>query len=559
MIILKWFASSMKFVKVLVNALISGFFFSGLLSLLFADLNINQKVTLSFLGGLALHLAPFYGFLAALLCILGFFIIQFFSGRKVRVAFVSPPFLVLSISLLTLLFLLISRLNYGYFLSFFDIRHRSFLQAQMLILFSLALLGLAAFFGFHRYKKRPLFFWAFFALLVPGLVFAFSQRWRYPLPQPGPKLPPLLGKKPEKKITIIGLEGLSFDFLIPLISEGKLPNFSWLMDNGSSGRLINFSPNEPVTLNASFDSGKFPAKHRQLSISRYRLGKMKEEMEVVPRFILFKQLVRIGFLKIASFRPASQAKDIWQIFEGNRISYVKKDWPYAMENPKPSQKAEKHLGNLFDNPALARDDYFLLAQNAFFRDYAYEELAADEKNRLQPQIFYLLLNGLDTVQTYFYKYSFPQQFGNIDQESLDRYGSVIKKYFAFYDELVGKYLTGLKEDELLVVFSPHGTEPLPLWKRFVERLLGNPNVSAYHEFAPDGVIFFYGKGIVRGQNVEAMRIVDVAPTLLYYLGLPVGRDMDGIVRSPLFVKEFIAENPIIYISSYEEMQILRPK
>jgi hypothetical protein len=549
----------MKFLKVLVNSALSGLFFSGLLSLLFADLDINQKVTLPFLGGLTLHLAPFYGFLVFLVCVVIFFIIQFFSGRKVRLSLVSPSFLSLSFSLLILLFLLVFRVNYGYFSSFFDVPHRSLLLTQMWTLLGLSLLGVVAFFSFHRYGKKPAFFWAYFVLLVLGLNFVFSLRWRYPLPQAASKLTPLVGKKAEKKITVIGLNGLSFDFLVPLISEGKLPNFSWLMENGSSASLANFSPNEPVALNASFASGKFPATHRLFSTSRYRLGGMKEEMEVVPRFILFKQLVRIGFLKITPFQPAVQNRDIWQIFDANHIAYVKKDWPFGVTTPTPSPKAEKLLGNLFDNPVLAGDEYFARARNAFYRDCACEELAAEEKNRVQPQVFYLLLDGLDTVESYFYRYSFPQQFGDIDQESLDKYAQVIKKYYGFYDELIGRYLTGLKEDELLVVFSPHGSEPLPLWKRFVERLLGNPDVSAYHEFAPNGVIFFYGKGVVRGQNLEAMRLVDIAPTLLYYLGLPVGRDMDGIVRSLLFVKEFIAENPVMYISSYDEYRILPPQ
>ena len=547
----------MKFLKVLANALLSGLFFAALLSLLFADLNITRKISLSFLGELTLHLALFYGLLISLLCVMVFFAVQFFTGEKARIAALSPSFLLLSLPFLILLFLLIFRLNYGYFFSFFEARVRFLLQIQMLTLSGLALLGPAAFI-FCRRKKRPLVVWAYFVLLALGLVFAFSQRWRYPLHEPALNLSPLLGKKVEKKITIIGLEGLSFDFIIPLISEGKLPNFSWLMDHGSSGRLVNFSPNEQVALNASFNSGKFPAKHRQLSLFRYRLGKMENEMEIVPRFFLFKQLVRTGFLKITPFRPVSQARDIWQIFEGNKIAYVKRDWPYVLENPRPDPTAEKLLANLFDNPALSQDSIFSSAKNAFLRDSMYENLAADEKTRLQPQIFYLLIDGLNTVQTYFYKYSFPQQFGSIDQERLDRYGPVIKKYYEFYDELIGKYLTGLKEDELLVVFSSHGIEPLPLWKRFIERLLGNPSVSAYHEFAPDGAIFFYGKGVVRGQNLEAMQIVDVAPTLLYYLGLPVGRDMDGIVRSPLFVRDFIAENPIIYIPSYEECRILPP-
>ena len=71
---------------------------------------------------------------------------------------------------------------------------------------------------------------------------------------------------------------------------------------------------------------------------------------------------------------------------------------------------------------------------------------------------------------------------------------------------------------------------------------------------PDGVVFFYGNGIGKRNTVEGMRIVDIAPTLLYYLGLPVGKDMDGIVQSPVFVGDFTAENPIFSISSYEEFR-----
>jgi hypothetical protein len=551
---------AMKFLKVLANALISGLFFSALLALLFADLNINLKMSPRFLAEMALHLAVIYGLLITCLCLTFFFMVQFFSGRSFRITFVSPSFLSLSFFLLTLLFLFFFRANTTYFDSFFDLRMRTCLRAQLVILGGLAVLGPALAYGYRRYKKKAVFFWVYFLLLSFGLGFMFLQRSRYPFEQPSPKALPLLGKKIEKKITLIGLEGLSFDLLIPLISERKLPNFSWLMDNGSSGRLINFSPTEPVTLNASLDSGKFPAKHRRLSLSRYRIGKMKETLEIVPRYLLFNQLERVGFLKISPFQPASAATDIWQVFEANQISVIKRDWPYSFEVPsQPSPRAEKLLGNILDSSIPPSDEYFAVAENALFRDCAYEEAAVEAKNARQPQIYYLLLSGLNTVQAYFYKFHFPEQFGHIDQESLQRYGPVIDKYYDFYDQIVGKSLTGLKEDELLVVFSPHGMEPLPLWKRAIESLLGNPMVSAHHEFAPDGVVFFYGKGVMRGNNFDGMRIVDIAPTLLYYLGLPVARDMDGIVRTSIFSNEFIAENPVIYISSYDEFRIIPPR
>jgi hypothetical protein len=108
---------------------------------------------------------------------------------------------------------------------------------------------------------------------------------------------------------------------------------------------------------------------------------------------------------------------------------------------------------------------------------------------------------------------------------------------------------------LFIVYSPHGTESLPFWKRVVEWTLGNAEVSSYHEQAPPGVAFFYGKGIVKGQNFEAIRLVDLAPTILYYLGLPVGKDMDGIVRGSLFERAFADENPVLTITSYDDVGI----
>jgi hypothetical protein len=45
-------------------------------------------------------------------------------------------------------------------------------------------------------------------------------------------------------------------------------------------------------------------------------------------------------------------------------------------------------------------------------------------------------------------------------------------------------------------------------------------------------------------------VVDVAPTLLYFLGLPVARDMDGFVRTDLFTRAFNEERTITFIPTY---------
>jgi hypothetical protein len=548
---------SVRLLRVLINSLLGGLFFAFLLAILVADLNINRPVSAGFLSRLTLNLAVVYGLLLAIVSCCGFIVGQYFFGRGTRIAFVSPSFLSLSFSLLIVLFLAIFRTNERYFASFFSPDVRARLFTQTILLLGLAILGIICFIGFRR-SRKALIFWAYYLIFFIGLALAVDQRSRFPVAREPSGSTPLLGKKTEKRITLIGLDGLSFDFLIPLITLGKLPNFSWLIENGNSGKLVSFSPTEPVSLQASFSTGKLPAKHRLLSGRRYRLWKMGEELETIPRFILFSQLTRFGLLKIAPVRPEARIKDFWKVLDGNRISYLDRSLPPSGRDAAPSSKGEKLAADILGEPSLPGDPLSTLARGAFLRDSAAEESAGAERSEHQPQVFHLRLDGLNSVQAYFYKYSFPEQFGDIAQERIERYGSVIERYYEYYDGLIGKFLTALKEDEILVVYSAFGVEPLPLWKRFVERLLGDPEISAYQELAPDGVVLFYGKGVRKARLGAPIQIVDIAPTLLYFLGLPVGRDMDGIVRSSVFGEDFIAENPIVYISSYEEFQVQPP-
>ncbi len=549
----------MKSFKILLNSLLAGLFSALLLSLLVADLNVNIRVSPGFLTGLIVLLALTYGLAVGLVSVFVFLLVQFFSSRTARLQWFYPSFLLLSFSLLTLAFVVLLRANYHHYFSFFDAHLGAAIRAQMIELLLLGIGGLAVYFSLRRYGRRRLVYRACLLFMVLVVALAFSQRWRYPeAPAPSPQ-EPLQGRKAEKRVTVIGLEGLTGDILASFISRGRLPNFAWLTENGGSAGLAGFSPSERSALDASFETGKLPAKHRRFSDARYRLMKMQEGVEILPRFIFFRQLARLGLLEILPNRSAMAVKDAWEILKGNRISFIKRGGLGEPAPPRPEAGCGKLLEDRFDNPALLLDPNFLLAKSAFISDCVREESVAREKTEEQPDVLYFMLDGLNTVETYFYKFSFPQQFGTIDQDELNLYGPVIEKYYEFYDALIGKYLTGLKEEELLIVFSPHGIAPLPVWKRSVERLLGNPRVSAYHEMAPEGVVFFYGRAVRRGQKARAVRIVDIAPTLLYYLGLPVGRDMDGVPASSFFTDEFVRENPIIYISSYEDFRIRPPQ
>jgi len=53
-----------------------------------------------------------------------------------------------------------------------------------------------------------------------------------------------------------------------------------------------------------------------------------------------------------------------------------------------------------------------------------------------------------------------------------------------------------------------------------------------------------GPSIRQQANLETIDITDLAPTILYALGIPVPRDMDGSVTQEMFQSRFLAEHPI---------------
>jgi hypothetical protein len=78
-------------------------------------------------------------------------------------------------------------------------------------------------------------------------------------------------------------------------------------------------------------------------------------------------------------------------------------------------------------------------------------------------------------------------------------------------------------------------------------------MSGTHERAPDGFLLAYGTAVEPGRH-ERGSIVDVTPTVLYYLGLPVGRDMDGYARADLFRTAFTSGRPIAFIPTHNKAE-----
>lgn len=491
-----------------------------------------------------------YGLVVFLITMVIFFLVQFFRGRKINISWLSPSFLMIGLSVVMLIFAVIFKINLNFFRSFYNQENLNRINHQQLIFFIIGFLGLSGYYFLYKTKKKSLVLGVYFLLIAIGNLIIFYQR-------PYLHLSEIKGSgyfeitTLERKVTLIGLEGLSFDFLIPLADEQKLPNFSWLFEEGSWGQLSSFTPNDPFILNRSIFTGKLPANHLQLSRYKYYLPNLREPLQVVPRFIFFRQLTRLGLLSLSPLPLNSSGNDLWDIIRLNQGKILRRDWPYDYKTFFP-EEALKSFHRFF--PEFQTGDNFLISllKEAFLEDFAFEKKFYREKNNSSPHLSSLFLDGLNDVEAYFYKFYFPEYFGEISQEDITRYQPVIEKYYQFYDQIVGKYLASLGDNELLIIYSPHGIEPLSLWKRIIEWILGNADISADHDLGPDGVIFFFGKDVARGQNIGQISVTDLAPTILYFLGLPVARDMDGIVRSLVFSDDFTAENPIFYITTYKK-------
>jgi predicted AlkP superfamily phosphohydrolase/phosphomutase len=68
---------------------------------------------------------------------------------------------------------------------------------------------------------------------------------------------------------------------------------------------------------------------------------------------------------------------------------------------------------------------------------------------------------------------------------------------------------------------------------------------------PDGIAIFSGPGVRLGGYVTQASVLDITPTVLALLGMPVGRDMDGRVLTGVIAPGFLEQRPLTYVDTYD--------
>ena len=388
----------------------------------------------------------------------------------------------------------------------------------------------------------------------------------------GSWMPP---KEGSPHVTLVLLDGASLEYISPAAAEGRLPNFGTLFDAGASMHLATLRPTQPGPVWAAVATGKYPPKHGVQSTSSYRPLGGGPVIELLPQRALAQGLVRLGFLKESPNMPgALRARPLWNILSGLGISVGVVGMPLTHPaQPVHGYIVSDRLHELTDSPidATAADvayppDVLPLVQRlalqssvmdaeagpaaAVARDELYDAVTGMLQARLDAQVMAVRYQGLDTVGHRFLRYAMPRVFGDVSDDEVRRHGHVLDEYYAFIDARIGSFKASLGPDDLLLVVSGFGMEPVGLGERILARAFGDPDRSGTHERAPDGFMLAYGAHVAPGR-VRRGSVVDVAPTVLYYLGLPVGRDVDGIARTDILTDAFTASRPITFIPTYE--------
>lgn len=153
-------------------------------------------------------------------------------------------------------------------------------------------------------------------------------------------------------------------------------------------------------------------------------------------------------------------------------------------------------------------------------------------------------DAIDHFSHAFMKYHPPRQ-PNIPEQDFEIYKDVMRGVYRFHDMMLGRLIELAGPEATIVLCSDHGFQSGML------RPLDNPREPAGPTFwhRDFGILVMKGPGIKRDERIYGANLLDIVPTLLTLVGLPVARDMDG---KPL-LEALENPNPIAPIASWDDV------
>ncbi|MEX1129783.1 MAG: alkaline phosphatase family protein [Vicinamibacterales bacterium] len=577
----------MRFLRMLTNSLLAGAFGAAYLTIIVLQLNPDVPLLSSTPWWWLLTLGMLYGVHFAVVCYVILVAREFFTMDVISPGWVSVRLLawlgaMLSAVAATLMWLNVRGFGaaLGELASWRMTAGAIAATASAVVLFAIAV----AHYSFGRRGSRVGA--SLFAIaVVASMALPIAARGRATPARPSvtwTDRPAAEVRATGPRVTLLMLDGASLSRIWPRAAEGRLPNFSRILDGGAAMDLATIRPTQPGPVWAAVATGMYPAANGVRSAARYYARGGRRGIDLLPDHTLSHALVHLGFVRNTPLTSGAwAARPLWGILSDQGMASGIVRWPlthpaqpsagfivsdrlhevtgsiaeYDRAASPPSVLAEIHpFGDASPahTPEGGYDPRFTAGQpeqTALHRDILYARVARALDARYDSRLLALRYTGLDTVGHYYFRYAQATPPRGVPEAQRRRFEEVVDRYYTVIDAEVGAALAGMGPDDLLLVVSGFGMDPVGPVKRLLARLIGDDDFSGTHDRAPDGFLIAYGTAVQPGRPQRGS-IVDVTPTLLYFFGLPVARDMDGYARTDLFAPEFSGERPVSFVPSY---------
>lgn len=359
----------------------------------------------------------------------------------------------------------------------------------------------------------------------------------------------------------LGLDGLDWELLDRLASEGRMPNWKRLTAEGYSAKLKSYMPVLSPVVWTTVATGVGPEVHKVLDFQEVdpKSGQkvpISGESRAVPAVwnVASASGLSVGVVGWWATHPAEEVQGF---FVSDHVSPILfKDLPRAgVAYPtalapgveqilaRDGRVADADLARFVDVPpdeigrlrasGQALDNPIVALSNILSATRVQQRIARDLYDRTLPDLMVLYLEGTDGIGHVFASFLAPKM-NCTDEGEFARYHRAVDEYYALVDRMLGQWMRRAEEDgATLVVNSDHGFK----WgsDRPCERSSLNPATAAFwHRL--DGVFAAWGAGVRGGQPRGSATVFDVVPTISALLNLPVDRAVRGSVVRGAFPK-----------------------
>lgn len=455
------------------------------------------------------------------------------------------------------------------------------LSGGALILFYTALL--------HSFQRRPYGSRSrlgFVLVCLTSVLVAAERRAAFePRDERHRPIPLRVGQSsPSPRLLVVGVEGLTLEAVLPLAEQGRLPFLAEVLRSGSATRVTALTPNRRLPAWTTLATGRHPYGHAVMTARVFPAPALGHgaELHLLPAGIAFPSWGLFGAEPRPVSRRDQRALPLWQLL--GRLGWDSGivGWPApgplspdlqlglsaaffegasGPEDARPEALAERamlfrplveELDNVVrgrfgeDSPRVVRS---ALAQDAWRHSLTLFLLEQEPRT----QALFLFLPGLSHVSRETFGGFLTAQLQGGEGAEARRAAEILAAYYRQVDTYLGELWARSGPQTLLAVVSPAGfTKPggaRGLWGE----LVGTPEERGTQAGAPDGALFLIGPGVRQGGRVEVGSVVDVVPTLLHTLGLPLARDLDGKVLADALDPQWRAGQPLSFVPTYESL------